>query len=74
MKRIQRQKKLIDYLCRANEYVTVKQLAEYLNVSPRTIHYELESIKHSNQNYILVKKPGIGIKLILKDRKIIKLF
>lgn len=63
MKRTQRLQKLIEYLLRMNDFVTVKKCSEYLNVSVRTVHYELENIKQLSSKYVLTKKSGVGIKL-----------
>ncbi len=47
------------------DVVTIKELADYLEVSPRTIHRDLKSLEDTLEKYqlSLSKKSGIGIQL-----------
>lgn len=57
-----RQKKLLKIFRYSSDYLTVKYLAENLNVSERTIHNDLKVLEEKGN--IFEKKPGIGIRLL----------
>lgn len=62
-----RQLKLVDILKNANDYQSVKKIANRLGVSERTLHSELKIIE--NQGIKLNKKRGYGVKLIIFNQK-----
>ncbi|MCY8827066.1 BglG family transcription antiterminator [Bacillus atrophaeus] len=61
-----REQKLMKHLLSQSRYVTVNEMAEALQVSTRTIHRELKSIKPIMQRYNLTldKQPGKGLKMV----------
>ncbi|MCY9106859.1 BglG family transcription antiterminator [Bacillus atrophaeus] len=61
-----REQKLMKHLLSQNRYVTVNEMAEAMQVSTRTIHRELKSIKPIMQRYNLTldKQPGKGLKMV----------
>lgn len=62
-----RERLILQYLIdEMNQEVTIKELAELLDVSERTIHRDLKNIEDVIQPFDvqLVKRSGIGIKLI----------
>jgi len=65
MKRIQRQKQLINALNEESNYKTVRYYAEKLNVSTRTIYADLKDIEPYllRTNTSLETKRGVGIRL-----------
>lgn len=69
MKSKHRQKFIMDYLIKSSNYVTLNDLALECNVSSRTINNDLESIKAEllRMNYSLIKKRGVGIKIIKNE-------
>lgn len=71
-----RQFRLIRHLSNRKDYVTVEELANLLNVSQRTVYYDLEKISSGNlkDQFIINKKPGLGIQGYWKDGAPIKQF
>ena len=64
-----RQQKIVEILSKEEDYITVKALAEKLNISPRTIYYDLDVIE-SNQSlkdFVVEKKPGTGVRAYWKQ-------
>lgn len=50
-------------LSNEKEFITVSYIAEKLNVSSRTIYYDLDAIENNEQHqFIIERKPGFGIK------------
>ncbi|KAA6449604.1 BglG family transcription antiterminator [Bacillus swezeyi] len=68
-----REQKLIKYLLNQNRYVKVNEIAEYIEVSTRTVHRELKAVKSALEKYQLKldKQPGKGLKLVgaYKDKQ-----
>jgi len=58
-----RERKIVEILLQANEVVTVKQLADQLKVSSRTIHRDLKNVEEILGTYqlILTRKSGSGL-------------
>lgn len=65
-----REQKLIKYLLHQNRYVKVGDIADYIEVSTRTIHRELKAVKSVIEEYRLKldKQPGKGLKLVGSSR------
>ena len=61
-----REQKVIKYIIQQNRYVTIREIADSVQVSTRTIHRELKSIKPilKNYNLSLDKQPGKGLKAV----------
>lgn len=61
-----REQKVIKYMIQQNRYVTIREIADSVQVSTRTIHRELKSIKPilKNYNLSLDKQPGKGLKAV----------
>lgn len=62
-----RERLILQYLIEeANQEVTIKELADLIDVSERTIHRDLKNIESVLQDFKLelVKRAGIGIKII----------
>lgn len=61
-----RERKILDLLLRKNEEITVKEIAEELTVSPRTVHRDLKGVEEILEEYglMLTKKSGSGVQLI----------
>lgn len=61
-----RERKVIEFLLQAQEDVTVKEIANVLEVSERTIHRDLKSIEKVmvHHNLELTKKSGVGLRII----------
>ncbi|MCL6427557.1 mannitol operon transcriptional activator MtlR [Bacillus subtilis] len=61
-----REQKLLKHLLLQNRYITVTELAELMQVSTRTIHRELKSIKPLMETVGLTldKQPGKGLKAV----------
>ena len=61
-----REQKLMKYLLHQNRYVKVNEIADYIEVSTRTIHRELKAVKSVLDKYSLQldKQPGKGLKLV----------
>jgi activator of the mannose operon (transcriptional antiterminator) len=69
---LSRQKEIIIYLMDKSDYIPVKNIAENIRVSEKTVYRELKTIEeYLNNRYIfLEKRPGTGIKLnITKEQK-----
>ncbi|WP_368646198.1 transcription antiterminator [Alkalibacterium putridalgicola] len=66
---------LIDLLIEQEEPITVRELAESISVSPRTIHNYLNSREFSSlvQSNELVKVPNVGVRLVLSNTRKIQL-
>lgn len=58
-----RQKKILNILSTEQEYITVKKISNRLNISSRTVHYELQKLSDFENNFQIIKKRGVGIKL-----------
>ena len=58
-----RHENLLNILLSTNESITISELANSLNVSKRTVRYDLDNLESylSNANLELVRKPGIGV-------------
>lgn len=65
-----RERKILLHLLTTIEEVTVKDLAEILEVSERTIHRDLKKIEHTLANYHLklIKKMGLGLRIEGKSK------
>ncbi|MGE6632059.1 BglG family transcription antiterminator [Bacillus sp. NPDC077027] len=61
-----REQKVMKYIIQQNRYVTIREIADSVQVSTRTIHRELKSIKPilKNYNLSLDKQPGKGLKAV----------
>ncbi|MFS0655910.1 BglG family transcription antiterminator [Bacillus sp. 179-C3.3 HS] len=61
-----REQKVIKYMIQQNRYVTIREIADSVQVSTRTIHRELKSIKPILEKYNLSldKQPGKGLKTV----------
>ncbi|MED1750409.1 MULTISPECIES: BglG family transcription antiterminator [Bacillus] len=61
-----REQKVIKYMIQQNRYVTIREIADSVQVSTRTIHREIKSIKPILKNYHLSldKQPGKGLKAV----------
>lgn len=61
-----RQKKLVEYLEIIDEWSTVKDLADVLGVSERTLHSDINTVNKNikDTGSMIEKKRGVGIKLI----------
>ncbi|MDT8861808.1 BglG family transcription antiterminator [Alkalihalobacillus sp. MEB130] len=69
-----RQKKLVNLLVSESDYKTIEFYSKKMGVSERTVHNDLGNIKLflHDQNIVLQKKPGSGIKLNAnQDEKIL---
>jgi mannitol operon transcriptional antiterminator len=66
-----RERKILDILLSNDEEMTVGELARQLDVSNRTIHRDLKGIEHILKDYRLqlVKKAGVGIRIIGEEEK-----
>lgn len=64
MKLTTRQKQIIDLLANQEDYVVIKDIANKLGVSERTVHYDIGEIERNNitQNFLITKKRGSGVK------------
>ena len=67
-----REKKILNILIVADEYLTAKELAEQIGVSKRTISRELSKLKKEvkKSNRVLKSKPSVGI-FLTGDKEII---
>jgi mannitol operon transcriptional antiterminator len=67
-----RERLILEILLAKNEEITVKELADEIDVSVRTIHRDLKGIEDILKDYhlSLVKKSGVGIQIIGEDAKI----
>lgn len=70
-----RERLILEILLSREEKVTVESLARELDVSVRTIHRDLKKIEQMLKNYplVLLKKPGVGIRLSGEKEKIERL-
>ncbi|UYO36023.1 PRD domain-containing protein [Bacillus zhangzhouensis] len=61
-----REQKIIKYIIEQNRYVTIREIADSVQVSTRTIHRELKSIQPILKDYHLSldKQPGRGLKAV----------
>lgn len=61
-----REQKLLKYLLHQNRYLKVNEIADYIEVSTRTVHRELKAVKSVLDKYSLQldKQPGKGLKLV----------
>lgn len=68
----ERQKRLFEYLRIIDRWVTVKDLANNLGVSERTIHSDIEKLNESLSELetVIEKKRGVGIRLVNHVRSI----
>ncbi|RDW22179.1 transcriptional antiterminator [Oceanobacillus arenosus] len=64
-----RERRITDLLLKSGKEITVKAIAEALEVSERTVHRDLKSIEKilSDYHLTLVKKSGVGIQIIGDD-------
>jgi mannitol operon transcriptional antiterminator len=64
-----RERKILELLLITREEVTVKELADELDVSPRTVHRDLKGVEKlvREQGLELNKKSGIGIQVVGAD-------
>jgi len=64
-----RQNKLLKYLLQHQEYITVKNIAEYLDVSEKTVHRDMQFVEAylAAWNIHTDKKVGAGILLTAED-------
>lgn len=71
-----RAKQILEIICNTLDSITVKKISERLGVSTRTILREMPTVEKwlKDNDFELVKKPRIGIKLIaaLEDRERLK--
>lgn len=71
-----RVKQILEMICEASDSITIKKIAKRLGVSTRTILREMPTVEKwlSDNDFELVKKPRVGIKLIatLEDKKRLK--
>lgn len=67
-----RERKIIEILLTENKEFTVRDLAEQIGVSERTIHRDLKNVEDIliEKNLILHKKSGVGIQIIGEPSKI----
>lgn len=67
-----REKKILNILIQADEYLTAQELAEQISVSKRTISRELSKLKKEvkKSNLVLKSKPSVGI-LLTGDKEVI---
>ncbi|WP_374717383.1 BglG family transcription antiterminator [Neobacillus sp.] len=67
-----RERQILDILLTANHEVTVKDLAEQIGVSGRTVHRDLKNVEDILKEYglILKKKSGVGIQITGDKAKI----
>ncbi|WP_111645746.1 BglG family transcription antiterminator [Paranoxybacillus vitaminiphilus] len=64
-----RERKILDILLSHDKGIPVRELAEQLNVSNRTVHRDLKGVERILQDYHLqlVKKSGVGIQIVGDD-------
>ncbi|GGP07825.1 BglG family transcription antiterminator [Oceanobacillus neutriphilus] len=62
---------LISELLSTNDYITVEELSEAVNVSPRTIHNYLNSMEFSSiiSKAEIERRPNLGVKLSLNKKR-----
>lgn len=61
----QRQKNIIRYLLKSEDFVNTKAIADNFEVSERTIRYDLDVVEQylKTMDSILVRKPRLGVKI-----------
>ncbi|WP_088043730.1 BglG family transcription antiterminator [Bacillus sp. EAC] len=61
-----RERKILELLLNKQEEITVKEIADELTVSPRTVHRDLKGVEEIIDEYglLLNKKSGSGVQLI----------
>lgn len=71
MKLTPRNKKMILLLLQEDHYITVRDIAEKVNVSSRTVLRELNNIENwfSSRGILLEKKKGNGIRVSLQEKE-----
>lgn len=69
-----RKRKLLDYLKNTKEYVTSSTLAEYLQVSARTIRNDINEINENLQSFgiQILSKPSVGYLLFCENESSLK--
>lgn len=69
-----RKRKLLDYLKNSKEYVTSSTLAEYLQVSARTIRNDINEINENLQSFgiQILSKPSVGYLLFCENESSLK--
>lgn len=67
-----RERLVLEILLSKNEEMTVKDLADEMDVSVRTIHRDLKGVEDTLKEYdlTLVKKSGVGIQIMGEQEKI----
>ncbi|WP_078408386.1 BglG family transcription antiterminator [Priestia abyssalis] len=67
-----RERLVLEILLSKNEEITVKDLADEMDVSARTIHRDLKGVENTLKEYdlTLLKKSGVGIQIIGEQQKI----
>ncbi|MBP2241017.1 mannitol operon transcriptional antiterminator [Cytobacillus eiseniae] len=70
-----REKMIIEALIREKEEMTIKELSKIIDVSARTIHRDLNSIKDFLESYqlTLVRKSGVGVQIVGDEDKKLEL-
>ncbi|KHF39098.1 PTS sugar transporter [Halalkalibacter okhensis] len=73
-----RERQILEHLLSSNQEITVKGLAEKIDVSVRTVHRDLKGVEDILKEYDLrlLKKSGVGVQIVGKDEQIenVKLF
>ncbi|WP_078382193.1 BglG family transcription antiterminator [Sutcliffiella halmapala] len=61
-----RERQILELLLSSEQEITVKDLANEIDVSPRTVHRDLKDVEETLQHYelSLIKKSGVGIQII----------
>lgn len=67
-----RERKILEILFTETNELTVRDLADQIGVSERTIHRDLKNVEDilTEKNLVLQKKSGVGIRIIGKPSKI----
>src|SRR3954471_25033099 len=67
-----RERQILEVLLKTPDETTVKDLAELIGVSGRTIHRDLKNIEDILEEYnlILKKKSGVGVQITGEQNKI----
>jgi mannitol operon transcriptional antiterminator len=70
-----RERHIIQYLIEAEQGITIKEIADRLNVSTRTIHRDIQGFEQMLTQYELTleRQSGVGLKLTGRDSKKIEL-
>ncbi|WP_332634030.1 BglG family transcription antiterminator [Halalkalibacter flavus] len=73
-----RERQILEYLLASDQEITVKGLAEKIDVSVRTVHRDLKGVEDILKEYDLrlIKKSGVGVQIIGEKEQIenVKLF